>query len=62
MFVQVVDNNTNKVLAKANTNDWAKMMVHYIDGYRRQFTNATIEWYYGETAEGKPTTTYKTFH
>jgi len=62
MLIRVVDNNTNKVLAQANTNNWAQAMVHFIDGYRRQYTNATVEWYYGETAEGKPTTTYKTFH
>lgn len=61
MLIRVVDNNTNKVLAQAKTNDWAKTFITYIDGYRRQYTNATIEWYYGNTAEGTPKT-FKTFN
>lgn len=63
MLIRVVDNNTNTVLNQANTNNWAQAMVHYIDGFRRQYNNATVEWYYTETAEGhKPTSTFKTFH
>ena len=62
MFVQVIDNNTNEILTQANANNWAKMMVTYIDTFRRQYNNATVEWYYGETANGKPATTYKTFN
>lgn len=63
MLIRVVDNNTNTVLNQVNTNDWAQAMVHYIDGFRRQYTNAKVEWYYSETAEGhKPTSTFKTFH
>ena len=62
MFVQVVENNTNKILAQVNTNNWAKAQIHYIEGYRRTFTNARVEWYYGENACGTPEATYKTFH
>ena len=61
MFVQVVDNNTNKVLAKVNTNNWATMMVQYIEVFRKEYTNATVEWYYGETPNGTPKT-FKTFN
>lgn len=63
MLIRVVDNNTNTVLNQTNTNDWAQAMVHYIDGFRRKYNNAKVEWYYSETAEGhKPVSTYKTFH
>lgn len=63
MLIRVVDNNTKEVLAQANTNKFAEAMVHYIDGYRRKYTDAKVEWYYSETAEGnKPVSTYKTFH
>lgn len=62
MLIRVVDNDTRTVLNQVHSNDWAKIMVTYIGGFRRQYNNATIEWYYGETAEGhEPTTTYKTF-
>ena len=63
MLIRVIDNNTKTVLNQANTNDWAKAMITYIDGFRRNYTNATVEWFYSEVAEGnKPTSTYKTFH
>ena len=62
MVIRVVDNNTKTVLAQANTNDFAQAMVHFIDGYRRKYDNAKVEWYYGNTAEGKPVSVYPTFH
>lgn len=63
MLIRVVDNNTNTVLNQANTNNWAKAMVTYIDGFRRKYTNATVEWFYSEVAEGhKPVSTFRTFH
>lgn len=61
MFVQAIDNKTNKVLETVKTNDWAKMYTKYIDGFRKKYTDATIEVFYGEP-KGKPTTTCKTFH
>ena len=62
MTIAVRDKNTNKIITKANTNDWSKMYVVYIDGYRREYTNATIEVYYGENINGNPTSKYNTFH
>ena len=61
MTVQVRDNNTNTIITKVNTNDWAKMFVTYIDSFRREYTNATIEVFYGEP-NNKPVSTYRTFH
>lgn len=62
MTIAVRDKNTNKVITKANTNDWSQMYVTYIDEYRRKYTNATIEVYYGKDISGKPTSKYNTFH
>lgn len=61
MTVQVRDNRTNNVITKVTTNDWAKMFVTYIDGFRRDYLNATIEVFYGEPND-KPVSTYRTFH
>lgn len=61
MTIQVRDNKTNTIIKQNKTNDWSHMYVKYINGYRREYTNATIEVFYGEP-KGNPTTTYKTFH
>ena len=62
MTIAVRNKNTNEVITKVNTNDWAKMFVTYIDGYRRKYTNAVVEVYYTEEVKGKPVSTYNTFH
>ena len=62
MTIAVRNKNTNEVITKVNTNDWAKMFVTYIDGYRRKYTNAIVEVYYTEEVKGKPVSTYNTFH
>lgn len=62
MTIAVRDRNTNEIITKVNTNDWAKMFVNYIDGYRKEYTNATVEVYYTEEAKGNPVSKYNTFH
>lgn len=62
MTVAVRDRNTNEIVTKVNTNDWAKMFVNYIDGYRREYTNAVVEVYYTEEVKGNPVSKYNTFH
>ena len=62
MTIAVRNKNTNEVITKVNTSDWAKMFVTYIDGYRRKYTNAVVEVYYTEEVKGKPVSTYNTFH
>ena len=62
MTVAVRDKNTNEIITKVNTNDWAKMFVNYIDGYRREYTNAIVEVYYTEEVKGNPVSKYNTFH
>ena len=62
MTIAVRNKNTNEVITKVNTNDWTKMFVTYIDGYRRKYTNAVVEVYYTEEVKGKPISTYNTFH
>ena len=62
MTIAVRDKNTNKIIAQANTNDWAKMYVVYISGYRRQYNNATIEVYYSNDINGNPVSKYNSFH
>ena len=61
MTIAVRDNKTNKVIAKANTNEWSKMYVVYVDGYRRKYTDATVEIYYTEEIKGNPVSKYNTF-
>lgn len=62
MTIAVRNRNTNEVITKVNTNDWAKMFVNYIDGYRREYTNAVVEVYYTEEVKGNPVSTYNTFN
>ena len=62
MTVAVRNKNTNEIITKVNTNDWAKMFVNYIDGYRREYTNAVVEVYYTEEVTGNPVSKYNTFH
>ena len=62
MTVAVRNKNTNEIITKVNTNDWAKMFVNYIDGYRREYTNAVVEVYYTEKVTGNPVSKYNTFH
>ena len=62
MTIAVRNRNTNEVITKVNTNDWAKMFVNYIDGYRREYTNAVVEVYYTEEVKGNPVSTYNTFY
>lgn len=62
MTIAVRNRNTNEVITKVNTNDWAKMFVNYIDGYRREYTNAVVEVYYTEEVKGNPVSKYNTFH
>lgn len=62
MTIAVRNRNTNKIVTKVNTNDWAKMFVNYIDGYRREYTNAVVEVYYTEEVKGNPVSKYNTFH
>jgi hypothetical protein len=62
MTIAVRDRNTNKIITKVNTNDWAKMFVNYIDGYRKEYTNATVEVYYTEEVKDNPVSKYNTFH
>ena len=62
MTIAVRNRNTNEVITKVNTNDWAKMFVNYIDDYRREYTNAVVEVYYTEEVKGNPVSTYSTFH
>jgi hypothetical protein len=62
MTIAVRNRNTNEIVTKVNTNDWAKMFVNYIDGYRREYTNAVVEVYYTEEVKGNPVSKYNTFH
>ena len=62
MTIAVRNRNTNEVITKVNTNDWAKMFVNYIDGYRRKYTNAVVEVYYTEEVKGNPVSIYNTFN
>ena len=62
MTIAVRNRNTNEVITKVNTNDWAKMFVNYIDSYRREYTNAVVEVYYTEEVKGNPVSKYNTFH
>lgn len=62
MTITVRNRNTNEIVTKVNTNDWAKMFVNYIDGYRREYTNAVVEVYYTEEVKGNPVSKYNTFH
>lgn len=62
MTIAVRDKNTNEIITKVNTNDWAQMFVRFIDGYRREYTNAVVEVYYTEEVKGNPVSTYNTFH
>lgn len=62
MTIAVRNKNTNEIITKVNTNDWAKMFVTYIDGYRREYTNAVVEVYYAEEVKGNPVSKYNTFH
>lgn len=62
MTIAVRNRNTNEIITKANTNDWSKMFVNYIDGYRREYTNAVVEVYYTEEVKGNPVSKYNTFH
>ena len=61
MTIAVRDKNTNKIIAQANTNDWAEMYIRYIDQYRRNYTNATVEVYYSNNIDGNPVSKYNTF-
>ena len=61
MTITVRDKNTNKIIAQANTNDWAEMYIRYIDQYRRNYTNATVEVYYSNNIDGNPVSKYNTF-
>ena len=61
MTVQVRTKDTNKVITTKTTNNWAEMFVQVIDVFRREYTNATIEVYYGK-ANGTPNSTYSTYH
>ena len=62
MTIAVRNRNTNEVITKVNTNDWAKMFVTYVDGYRREYTNAVVEVYYTEEVKGNPVSKFNTFH
>lgn len=62
MTIAVRNRNTNEVITKVNTNDWAKMFVNYIDDYRREYTNAVVEVYYTEEVKGNPVSKFNTFH
>ena len=62
MTIAVRNRNTNEIITKANTNDRSKMFVNYIDGYRREYTNAVVEVYYTEEVKGNPVSKYNTFH
>ena len=62
MTIAVRNRNTNEIITKVNTNDWAKMFINYIDGYRREYTNAVVEVYYTEEVKGNPVSTYNTFN
>lgn len=62
MTIAVRNKNTNEIIAKVNTNDWAKMFVTYIDDYRREYTNAVVEVYYTEEVKGNPVSKFNTFH
>lgn len=61
MTIVVRDKNTNKIIAQANTNDWAEMYVRYIDQYRRKYNNAVVEVYYTKEIKGNPVSKYNTF-
>lgn len=62
MTIKVIDNKTKATIAEAHTNDFTKAMVTYIDKYRKEYTDATIEWYYTDnTKNNKPVSIYKTF-
>lgn len=62
MTIAVRNKNTNEIITKVNTNDWAKMFVTYVDGYRREYTNAVVEVYYTEEVKGNPVSKFNTFH
>ena len=62
MTIAVRNRNTNEIITKVNTNDWAKMFVTYIDDYRREYTNAVVEVYYTEEVKGNPVSKFNTFH
>ena len=62
MTIAVRNKNTNEIITKVNTNDWAKMFVTYIDDYRREYTNAVVEVYYTEEVKGNPVSKFNTFH
>ena len=62
MTIAVRNKNTNEIITKVNTNDWAKMFVTYVDGYRREYTNAVVEIYYTEEIKGNPVSKFNTFH
>lgn len=62
MTIAVRNRNTNEIITKVNTNDWAKMFINYVDNYRREYTNATVEVYYTEEVKGNPVSKYNTFH
>ena len=61
MTIAVRDKNTNKIIAQANTNDWAEMYVTYISDYRRKYNNAVVEIYYTKEIKGNPVSKYNTF-
>lgn len=62
MTIAVRDRNTNEIITKANTNNWAEMFTRHIEGYRRKYTNAIVEVYYTEEVKGNPVSRYNTFH
>ena len=62
MTIAVRNKNTNEIITKVNTNDWAKMFVTYVDDYRREYTNAVVEVYYTEEVKGNPVSKFNTFH
>ena len=62
MTIAVRDRNTNEVITKVNTNNWAEMFTRLIEGYRRKYTNAIVEVYYTEEVKGNPVSRYNTFH
>jgi hypothetical protein len=61
MTIAVRDNRTNEIVTRASTNDWAAMYVRYIDQYRRNYSNATIEVYYSNDINGNPVSKWNTF-
>ena len=61
MTIQVRDRKTNNIMAVEKTNDFAKMFVCIIDDFRRNYTNAVVEVFYGEP-NNNPVSTFPTFH